>query len=192
VKAYLAAPYAAREVMRAYAEQLTYLDLDVVCCSSWLDKGPVVSAGTVGPASDLDDPLVNELTQAALADIAAADALVLFTAASLGLPVEAAASGGRHVETGYALALRVPVLVVGEPENVFHRSGRVTRVRDWSAAVGVLGGVAIGMRRAEEPAYVAEQWACPACVKARLLPPPPPPRRPPLPNPGVGDLRGHR
>lgn len=49
-------------------------------------------------------------------DIARADVFVLWN------PPHALGngSGGRHVETGYALALGKPVLIVGAPENVFH------------------------------------------------------------------------
>lgn len=165
MRVYLAAPYAARDLMREHAEQLTFLDLDVVCCSSWLAEGYEINAGTTGPASALEGEAVDGHVEQDLADIAAADVVVAFTAASLGLPVEAAASGGRHVETGYALALRMPVLVVGEPENIFHRSGRVTRVRDWSTAVGLLGSMAVRWQRLAA-ALEVEQVGCPVCAEA--------------------------
>lgn len=51
-----------------------------------------------------------------LEDIRKSDVLVAFTES----PEVGFTSGGRHVETGYALAMGIPVIVVGPVENVFH------------------------------------------------------------------------
>ncbi len=74
--------------------------------------------------------------------ISRADVLVLLTGAALGLTPDECGSGGRHVETGYALAKDKWVVVVGEAENIFHRVGGygclVEVVPNWLAAVGFL------------------------------------------------------
>jgi hypothetical protein len=56
-------------------------------------------------------------------------------------------SGGRHVETGVALALDIPVLVWGEAENIFHR-GICAVVETWEevfAHVNVLRDARVGI-----------------------------------------------
>lgn len=67
-----------------------------------------------------------------LIDIARADALVL-----VNLPqVHRSGTGGRHVETGIALTLGKPVIVLGDRENVFHHLGAVRCV---PVAAGLAG-----------------------------------------------------
>lgn len=68
-------------------------------------------------------------------DIEAADVVVVFN------PREACNTGrgGRHVETGYALALRKRVIVVGARGNVFHWMPEVTVVDDWGDLIVALG-----------------------------------------------------
>lgn len=119
LRAYLAAPYAARERIRDYAEDLVRIGIDVT--ASWLDEEHEINAGTIGAAPALDPAEVARHAATDLDDIERCDVLVLFTAQALGFDPAEVASGGRHVETGYALAKGVPVIVVGEPENVFHR-----------------------------------------------------------------------
>jgi hypothetical protein len=60
-----------------------------------------------------------------LADVASADALVLFAD-----PPGIFSRGGRHVEFGYALALGKEIWVVGGPENVFQHLPQVRRLPD--------------------------------------------------------------
>lgn len=119
LRAYLAAPYAARGQIRAYAEDLARIGIDVT--ASWLDETHEINAGTTGAATGLHPDEVARHAATDLDDIARCDVLVLFTANALGLDPAEVHSGGRHVETGYALAKGIPVIVVGEPENVFHR-----------------------------------------------------------------------
>lgn len=159
MKVYFAAPYAARDVVAGHVDDLDALGLGVKCCSSWLTETQPIDAGTTGAATSLEERVVNEHALADLEDVRAADVLVVFTAASLGLELEETASGGRHVETGYALALGRPVVVVGEAENIFHRSQLVWRVDDWSAAAGVVGAMAVELSRTgviSEPASVLD------------------------------------
>jgi len=67
-------------------------------------------------------------------DIHSADVVVVFN------PREAAniGRGGRHVETGYALALGKQVIVVGVRGNVFHWLPEVTVIDDWDRLLEAL------------------------------------------------------
>lgn len=132
MKVYLAAPYASRSLIRMYAAHLRR-ERDMVCTSSWLQETHQINAGTQGAATALPDDQVAKHATDDLSNVLEADVLVLFTSAY----VHAEGGGGRHVETGYALALGTPVIVVGEPENVFHRLGapRVVVVPTWGAAL---------------------------------------------------------
>lgn len=132
MKVYLAAPYAARDTVRSYAAELTRIGFTVT--SSWLNETHEINAGTIGAATELDDDAVAQHAHQNLLDIDKAGLLVSITAATLSVD---GGSGGRHVETGYAIAQGLPVIVVGEPENVFHRLGRAacTVVPDWHEAV---------------------------------------------------------
>lgn len=123
MRAYLAAPYAARERVAVYARELVRCGIDVT--ASWLDETHEINEGTTGAATALHPEEVARHAATDLDDIERCDVLVLFTAGSLGFDVADVASGGRHVETGYALAKGIPVLIIGEPENVFHRLDRL-------------------------------------------------------------------
>lgn len=133
MKVYLAGPYAARELLGEYAIELA--DIGISVTSRWLLETHDITPGTQKAAVDLSDEEVSAHAIADLADVEAADVLVLFTAANVGFE----GGGGRHVETGVAIALNKPVVVVGEPENVFHRMGFGVRlVQDWPDAVRAL------------------------------------------------------
>jgi nucleoside 2-deoxyribosyltransferase len=54
------------------------------------------------------------------ADVRAADALILVAE-----PEGRTVPGGKHVETGIAIALEKPVFVIGRKENIFHWHPRV-------------------------------------------------------------------
>ena len=151
MRVYLAAPYAARALIFEYARDLCRLDLDVT--ASWINEEHEINDGTTGAATALSDEEVARHAATDLDDIDRCDVLVLFTSASVGFPE--AKSGGRHVEFGYALAKGKPVIVVGEPENVFHRlgglvtfAGDVEVVLNWMAAIGALVGERDGGRSA--------------------------------------------
>lgn len=129
MKVYLAAPYGARESIRQYAFELTEIGITVT--SSWLNEQHEINAGTQGAAIALSDEQVSDHAQTDIREVRDSDLLVLFTAKTAGVE----GGGGRHVETGIALALRKPVLVVGDPENVFHRTTGVFTFPDWHATV---------------------------------------------------------
>ncbi len=135
MRAYLAAPYAARTQIRTLASQLTRIGYTIT--STWLDEEHEVNAGTTGAASSLADNVVMGHALQDLKDIDRSQLLVLFTLDVCDLEDGGSGiSGGRHVETGYAIARNVPIVVVGEPENVFHRMGKqVTVVPNWHEAL---------------------------------------------------------
>lgn len=135
MRVYLAGPYSARTRLRYFASDLRMLGL--TCTSSWLEETHEIDAGTIGAATALSGDQVAAHAKTDLLDIDTSDAVVLFTAASVGLGGSAAGgTGGRHVETGYAIAREKPVFVVGEPENVFHRLGTAcTIVGYWPDAL---------------------------------------------------------
>lgn len=123
MRIYIAAPYAVRDEMRPFADALT-VDGHIVT-ASWLDATHEIHAGTLGTAPDLDDDYAEAHSRADVDEVAESDLVVLVTwatAQALAMGRELGGnSGGRHVETGVALALDIPVLVWGEPENIFHR-----------------------------------------------------------------------
>lgn len=102
---YLCARYGRVEEMRAVAR---VLDAHRVgCCSRWLWTDNEEEAMTL--------PARGAMADECLEDIRAADVVVAFTE-----PADSPYSrGGRHVELGYALALRKPVVILGPVENIF-------------------------------------------------------------------------
>lgn len=134
MKVYLAAPYGARSQVREFANQLTRIGFIVT--SSWLEEMHEINAGTVGAAAAVKQDDVAAHARADLADIDRSDLLVLIAESVAELAGGTATSGGRHFESGYAVAQGKPMLVVGDPENVFHRYGRICMVvPSWDEAV---------------------------------------------------------
>lgn len=124
MKLYLAAPYAARNIIKDRAVP-TLQQRGHTVWAGWLDETkPLAGYSTTG--DDDQDAMHNAGKD--LEHIREADVLVHFTSTYL-LPrfpeLEAEGlrlhSGGRHVETGYALALHKSVIYLGEPENIFQR-----------------------------------------------------------------------
>jgi nucleoside 2-deoxyribosyltransferase len=146
VRVYLAAPYAARAQVRTYRDELVRVGFSVT--SSWLDETHEIGSGTVGAATDLPPDDVAAHASIDLYDIDRSDLLVVLTADQSDMVGGTGTSGGRHVETGYAIGKGLPVLVVGEPENVFHRLGRAcTVVPNWHEAVIELSSRLVENRR---------------------------------------------
>lgn len=123
MRVYIAGPYEARPALQMLARDLE--SVGFINTARWLGETHDINAGTVGPAPALSDEQVTEHVLDDFRDILSADVLVLVTAEAaakwLRDPHLAGRSGGRHVETGYALANSLEVFVVGEAENVFHR-----------------------------------------------------------------------
>lgn len=130
MKVYIAAPYGARAQAQWCAAHLTGHEVT----SSWLGGTRPVDESTTCTAPALSDEQAARYAERDLADVARSDVLILLTASIAQISAGGAASGGRHVEVGYALALGKPVIVVGEPENLFHRSRLVYLAQTWEAA----------------------------------------------------------
>lgn len=98
--------------------------------SRWLTEGGVIKQ-LIGGRKTTD---VVELQRDAclhvqtndIEDIDAADLIVVFS------PKKAFgnSTGGRHVEFGYALGTKKPIILVGYRENVFHWNPKVICIRD--------------------------------------------------------------
>ena len=121
MRIYLAAPWLRRHEVPAVAAQLEAAGHTIT--ERWWEH-PDVNSG--GPDAH------PELERQAFADfegVVRADALVLLNLAT---------SEGKAVETGVALALVKPVVVVGERSNVFHHMPNVHLVGSVEAALSLL------------------------------------------------------
>lgn len=128
---YLSAQFEDAAILRDARAKLAALGYIVT--SRWLDAGTAVPATAQAGEAGAGDRLAAIAVQD-LEDIRAADVVVVYN------PPEACAigRGGRHVETGYALALGKPIVVVGTRGNVFHWLPDMTLVRDWTELEGWL------------------------------------------------------
>lgn len=146
-RAYLAAPYVARDWVRAQASALD--SVGWVSSSSWAYETHEISAGTIDTAPQRSAEQVRKHVDMDLEDVARSHALVLFTENYLRKHIETdlpMTSGGRHIETGYAMCLGLDIVVVGEPENIFHRGGAYTQiVEDWDEALWLLSTLGKGV-----------------------------------------------
>lgn len=128
MKVYLAARYSTKDQIAKYAEELRALGIEVT--STWLEEPH-------SPTSQLNELEGEQHTFYALndlRDVDAADALVFFSVP----PTQPMVRGGRHVEFGYALGKRLPIVVVGPKENIFHYLPSVRHVDTWGDAVNLL------------------------------------------------------
>ena len=108
MKIYIAAPwqkrYRAQEIMRLLeAEGHTVT-------STWLKQDDALPSTT-------NDPVANDgYATLDLDDVAQADMLVALNPPDF----EYAGTGGRHVEFGYAIALKKRIVLIGQRSNIFH------------------------------------------------------------------------
>jgi hypothetical protein len=109
VKFYLASRYGRRDELRGYAALLTHQGHEVT--SRWL-TGEHESNELM--ASDEEK---RRWATEDLCDLLAADWFVFFSESGI---QAGSARGGRNVEFGYALGAAKNIVVVGEPENIFH------------------------------------------------------------------------
>lgn len=117
LKVYIAAPYPWRDSAIHVMRQL--VDVGVQVTSTWL----VVQEEMADASARVD-----------LADVARADVLIAINPPGW----EEQGTGGRHVELGYALALKRPVVLVGQPSNVFHYLDDIVRVPSCGDLVATL------------------------------------------------------
>lgn len=104
MRAYIAAPFKRKK--EALEAQNLLRELGIGSTTRWLSQHP-----------STDDPAELAVqAQDDLEDVDTADIFILLN--YKGWVMEG--QGGKHVETGYALAKGKPVYVVGKPWNVFH------------------------------------------------------------------------
>ncbi len=109
IQVYIAAPYPVRDLAIRMMRRLELQRMYVT--SRWLKQ-----EDEINEAHALMD----------LADVACADVIVVLNPegwCNFG-------TGGRHVELGYAIALKKPILLVGERSNIFHHLSCVKVVDD--------------------------------------------------------------
>ena len=123
-RVYFAARYSRRDELNGYRDQLEALGMEVT--SHWLVNDPPA------PIKELTEAHWRELAETDRQDIGRADALVAFTESPPG------GNGGRHVELGIGVGLGKEIVIVGEPEHLFHRLENMHRAPDWQSAVILL------------------------------------------------------
>jgi nucleoside 2-deoxyribosyltransferase len=107
IRVYLAAPF---QLQRQAIDLMGGLHLQGIGCTSrWL----------VAEETNSDEWARNDL-----ADVAEADVFVALNPEGW----RSAGTGGRHVEFGYALALRKPIVLVGVQSHIFHHISSVVVV----------------------------------------------------------------
>ena len=120
---YLAARYSRRIEICRYRNMLETHGFKAHC--EWLlgnhQWNPI--AAQAETAKDTVPIEAGEFAQDDLRDLSAADTLIAFTDP----PRSKASRGGRHVEFGYALAMRKRIIIVGPRENVFYWLPQVER-----------------------------------------------------------------
>lgn len=126
MKIYVAARYSRKEEMKQVRLDLEKNGFNVT--SSWLDE----PHGADTQIHELSDSLNTEYAEVDIRDIERADR-VLFFSESILTP-----RGGRHVEFGYALALGLPIDVVGPKENIFHYADGVHHYDDFDDYLQVI------------------------------------------------------
>ena len=140
MRIYIAAPYAARAQV---ADAATFLaEHGHECTSTWKDGSREIHDGTVGTSAVSTDEEVTKHAGGDLKDIKDSDLLVAFTSEYVtrtqDIPERWLHTGGRHVEMGYALALELPIIVVGTPENVFQRAAFCLEAHDLQDVVNII------------------------------------------------------
>jgi hypothetical protein len=123
MKVYLAAQFARQAELRIHREELEAVGVPVT--STWLDEQHI----------DNDTEKYRRNAEKDLWDIEMSDALVLFTGHPYHGSVDEIARGGRHVETGFALAKGLEVIICGPLENIFHYTHFCTVLPDWARTI---------------------------------------------------------
>lgn len=119
MKVYIAAPYTQRHHAFTLMRLLQASGMGISVTSGWIT---------------MDNTLDDASARMDLDDVARADALLAYN-----LPEwNNLGSGGRHVELGYALALKKKVVVLGERMNIFHYLNDVTVVNNVDEAIACL------------------------------------------------------
>ena len=130
MKVYLAAAWSRRLEIKAIAERLTALGVEIT--SRWLDE-------EVGMELKCSEHFLRDRAYVDLADVDAADAIVRFTDRVTSDTVSKnLISGARMVEFGYAKARGKTLYVVGGKQNVFDNLDGIVHLKDVNELVAVL------------------------------------------------------
>lgn len=115
---YIAGQYSRRDEFRIIRDRLRAAGHNVT--SRWLDEDKPLHT----KMGDDTDEFYTETSRVDLEDIYNSKAMLFFS------EYEMTPRGGRHVEFGYALAMEIPIHVIGPRENVFHYDPLVTHYAD--------------------------------------------------------------
>ena len=130
-RVYLSGQFEDAALLRRVRDDLTRNGF--VITSRWLNgdslEPATASAGEQGAAARLVSIASQDLE-----DIDSADVIVVFNPDV----ARAIGRGGRHVETGYALARAKPVILVGVRSNVFHWLPDVVLIDGWEELIDTL------------------------------------------------------
>lgn len=142
MKIYLAAPYAARDILKGHLPMWTEAGHEVTC--GWVKGTRPLGDATYGVSEASTDEEVYLHASRDLGDIEEAEIVIHYTAQylksidpSLDDVTHNLHSGGRHVETGFAIAKGKHVIVIGPMENIFQR-GLCLVVDDIDGAMVIL------------------------------------------------------
>ena len=105
---YLAASFDAAALMKSVGDLLVAADVNIRDRSTWYrtDHGQPPYA----------HEYLAEMGYRDLVELNGCQALVLFNPPEM----RDKGTGGRHVETGYAIARAIPIILIGEPSNAVH------------------------------------------------------------------------
>jgi len=126
MQVYLASKYHEHPRMREFRTILQEHGIDVT--SRWIEGEHEAKEGRD------DHDLHAQFAREDLEDIDAADAVVMYQPKD----IHGQGRGGRHVEFGYAFARAIPIIIIGDRENVFNYLEGVDVVSDIMAAITLL------------------------------------------------------
>jgi nucleoside 2-deoxyribosyltransferase len=127
MRIYLAGAWARKQEIKAVADDLNSLGYGIYVDSRWLDEKQIEYGGEEGTP----DEIRRERAEIDISDVEDADMVVRFTD-DLSAPTvpSSLATGARMVEMGVAIALGIPVVVVGGHQPIFDYLPEVTHVKD--------------------------------------------------------------
>jgi nucleoside 2-deoxyribosyltransferase len=128
MKFYIAAPWPQMVRAATAADDLERAGFEVV--STWHRRTPENLKASGGMNPTISDSEAMDEVISIIGEVQSCDVLISLVPNRSDPEFH---TGGRHIETGIAIALHKRVVVVGRPENVFHRALR--QVDDWNAAM---------------------------------------------------------
>lgn len=123
VKIYLAARYSRYPEMQNYKKILE--DLGYTVTSRWIDGHHNIVNGVSEEAAEIKRI---QLAFEDLNDLLSSQCLICFTE----IPRTTNTRGGRHVEFGIALAMRMSIIIIGPKETIFHTLPSIPKFNTFS------------------------------------------------------------